>query len=1063
MKYFLRTCAVLGAVLLIIGLAAGAAVWRLAEGPVALPFLDSNIRKALAESMPDTDVDFEHTVVQWTEKNGLDLTITDASLEDKATDLAIRVPEISLRFDPAELLKFNIAPTGIRIQGAKAALQWSAAEIRAGMDGTAEGISVDKDPVIIFISRLLQSPDREGPIGQLTRIRLVDAGVRLTEEKSGVQWDLNDLELLAERSAKGARLSVSARLETRDGQSDISLDLPLAENGEAQLLTVGFMEINPAQLFGDIAEAEDLAAMNLPISGAARVSFSGNGANSVEFDLAAAAGTVIYPGLYENAPTIETATVKGRYVIADKTLTLTRISSRFGGAQFNGDGLVSFLPAGPEVHFRATLEDMDLRRLLEYWPASVAAGGHDWVSANMPKGYIPAANIWVKLTPDMLQADRLPEEAFQISFSFENATAHYLKPMPPITEGSGTARLTADSLMLVLETGIADGIPLSSSDVILANLQEKGQNTADISVRVAASVPDILRLIDYEPLGYTSKYGIVPGSIMGNAVTVTKLKFPLIKALELDQVEIQVDAGITSLAIPELLTGEGLTNGRLAMTVTASGLDANGVVTLNGVPFDLAWRENFTELPAGEFPSFYHLTGALDSRLLSNFGVTAGQRIQGPIAAELMLRGFGPDIVEGRAKISLGDASLSIEELGWHKPAGVPLMVDFPVEWINDRVLIAPLRINQADTVLDANLAFDRETGELRAAVVSRLIMADNQFSALVAQPEGAPMTVDMTAESFDARVFLRSIFESDPNAPPMPPLRLNVKAKKVIGLHDVIYTNMVVDAENEGDYWKSLSLTANLDSGAPLLLTILPEGDHRKMSITSEDAGRTALGLGFFVNGEGGVLDLKADLIGRGDTLVVKGDLEVKDFRLVRSASLVKAIELGGQGNFDEHISKKGLSLNKLVLPFEIRDGIVDITDARANGPSIGFTMKGQIDQGLERINVDGIIVPMFMLNNLLGKIPILGDILVGGKGEGLFALTYRIEGDAANPEVTVNPMTALAPGIFRNLFEGKKGTVEIPAKTTDQTVSEPPPDKMKLAPAAPQDQKTVPDSTKR
>jgi hypothetical protein len=42
----------------------------------------------------------------------------------------------------------------------------------------------------------------------------------------------------------------------------------------------------------------------------------------------------------------------------------------------------------------------------------------------------------------------------------------------------------------------------------------------------------------------------------------------------------------------------------------------------------------------------------------------------------------------------------------------------------------------------------------------------------------------------------------------------------------------------------------------------------------------------------------------------------------------------------------------------------------------------------------------------------------LVGREGEGVFALTYGISGPIEEPVITVNPLSALAPGFLRNFF---------------------------------------------
>jgi hypothetical protein len=64
------------------------------------------------------------------------------------------------------------------------------------------------------------------------------------------------------------------------------------------------------------------------------------------------------------------------------------------------------------------------------------------------------------------------------------------------------------------------------------------------------------------------------------------------------------------------------------------------------------------------------------------------------------------------------------------------------------------------------------------------------------------------------------------------------------------------------------------------------------------------------------------------------------------------------------------------------------------------------------------GTLVPAYTINSVLGEIPLIGTLLVGRKGEGIFALTYGISGSVEEPVITVNPLSALAPGFLRNFF---------------------------------------------
>ena len=92
----------------------------------------------------------------------------------------------------------------------------------------------------------------------------------------------------------------------------------------------------------------------------------------------------------------------------------------------------------------------------------------------------------------------------------------------------------------------------------------------------------------------------------------------------------------------------------------------------------------------------------------------------------------------------------------------------------------------------------------------------------------------------------------------------------------------------------------------------------------------------------------------------------------------------------------------------------------ARASGPSIGITTDGYVDRANDQIALQGAIAPLYGLNGVLGAIPLLGNVLVSKKGEGVFGITYRATGNADEPQVSVNPLAMLAPGIFRRVFEG-------------------------------------------
>ena len=62
---------------------------------------------------------------------------------------------------------------------------------------------------------------------------------------------------------------------------------------------------------------------------------------------------------------------------------------------------------------------------------------------------------------------------------------------------------------------------------------------------------------------------------------------------------------------------------------------------------------------------------------------------------------------------------------------------------------------------------------------------------------------------------------------------------------------------------------------------------------------------------------------------------------------------------------------------------------------------------------------MPAYGLNRIFGEIPIIGVLLGNGRDRGLLGVTFKLKGDADSPEVQINPLSVIAPGIFRSIFE--------------------------------------------
>jgi hypothetical protein len=97
---------------------------------------------------------------------------------------------------------------------------------------------------------------------------------------------------------------------------------------------------------------------------------------------------------------------------------------------------------------------------------------------------------------------------------------------------------------------------------------------------------------------------------------------------------------------------------------------------------------------------------------------------------------------------------------------------------------------------------------------------------------------------------------------------------------------------------------------------------------------------------------------------------------------------------------------------------GKVSLREGVVRGPLLGGTIDGVVDYGHDDVHLRGTLVPLYGPNNLLGQIPLVG-LFMGGDKEGLFGITYEVVGRPGNPVLRINPISAIAPGILRKVFE--------------------------------------------
>ncbi|MFD1809094.1 hypothetical protein ACFSHQ_16375 [Gemmobacter lanyuensis] len=202
-------------------------------------------------------------------------------------------------------------------------------------------------------------------------------------------------------------------------------------------------------------------------------------------------------------------------------------------------------------------------------------------------------------------------------------------------------------------------------------------------------------------------------------------------------------------------------------------------------------------------------------------------------------------------------------------------------------------------------------------------------------------------------------------------------------------------------------SFEATLNGQAPLRARWCPPRRGRRRASPRVMPGVLAAA-GIFSKARGGILDLQ--LLPLGPRGHYRGTARAEAFRVRNApvlAELLSAISVVG---ILEQMNGSGLVFTEGDAQFTLSPAGVEIHRGAAVGLSMGVSMAGTYDARNKRLNLQGVISPIYLLNGI-------GAALTR-RGEGLFGFNYTIGGTSDRPDVGVNPLSILTPGMFREIF---------------------------------------------
>ena len=148
---------------------------------------------------------------------------------------------------------------------------------------------------------------------------------------------------------------------------------------------------------------------------------------------------------------------------------------------------------------------------------------------------------------------------------------------------------------------------------------------------------------------------------------------------------------------------------------------------------------------------------------------------------------------------------------------------------------------------------------------------------------------------------------------------------------------------------------------------------------------------------------------------------LVIENFKVVNAPGMVKLLSLADLGGLADLAEGEGISFDVLEIKMEKNKDTLKINEILALGPSISVLMEGYQDKKVTSLR--GTLIPAKTLNNMISKIPVIGDIIIPKEiGEGLFGISFKMKGPKGKIKTTINPIRTITPRFIQKIIDRKK-----------------------------------------
>ncbi len=722
--------------------------------------------------------------------------------------------------------------------------------------------------------------------------------------------------------------------------------------------------------------------------------------------------------------------ISGRFLPEQKRVQFANLDVQTEKGVLYGQGGMGFGAGSPEMIFMLRIPEMPVADAKNLWPIDVADGAREWVLKNMYGGDLKDSHIDISLAGGRFNGPGLPPpltgDEIKADFNVADTRFDVVGELPPVRDADGAVTVRGAHATIKLAKGVAYTANNRQVDVSDGTLVipwgPQRPVIADLDISVDGKAAAIAEIAGNKPIDVLKNVPFTPEDVNGDVKSRVHVSFAVSKGAPPGTLKWTADIGFADLDVTKPVAGSIITGAVGDIKVDQAAAVITADARLDGVPAKISMTEP-VDLK-GPVRREQKIRLDIDDKTRDAVMPGLGALFSGPIAVDLtMAEG-------GRRKVTadLGKTQIDLSWLGWRKGAGVPAKATFDLIQAPDksRIDIRDLAFTGDAFGARGDLAIVK--GDLQSADLREVRLNRSDNLSIKATRTGGTYRVSVRGSEFDARSLIKQV--SDRNEKKGggkggsgPRVVVSAQIDEVGGFNNESLRNVAVSYESAGAKISGVSVNAVTGSGAAFVATNNEQAGARSISLQSNDAGAVLRFFDFYDKMRGGRITV--GLAAQGDS-PLRGQIDARNFSIVNEPRLAKIVSTpsGSSGTSLNQAVKRNIDVSRVDVErgfslIEKGDGYLTLTKGVVRSPTVGTTFQGTLYDRAGNMSITGTFMPAYGINRIFGEVPIFGALLGNGRDRGLLGITYKLVGNAKQPQVIVNPISIIAPGIFRSIFE--------------------------------------------